>query len=656
MAETPEEQDSIATAPSAEVSPAGIALALGKSRHGAPLPPETAAFLLKQTELVDLQKEHLHEQRELVLSRLRWGRFSDRIKALLQVLTAVVGLLIAAGVGWMAWQAHEDRSLIVEAFSVPPDLAQQGLSGQAFASLLLDRLAEMDSKAPSVRAANSYTANWGEDAKVEIPETGVSIGELDRFLRRSLGQQTYVSGEVIRTAGGLTVSVRATGQPGVSVTGSDTDLDGVVRKAAEAVYGQTQPYRYSKYLEFQGRIDEALAVTRQLTQSTASPHERAWAFAQLEDLLQARGDLVGAAVAGRQAVRLNPDMALGYSNLADAEQFLGHDGAAVQAYARGLVVTPRSMSQMSPQAQVLITDRLAGPRYDLLGDVDDAEITWSHYLVRQDFQGYLKLIPALRSRAFSLAHDPSAARALRLQGVLSTDVALLGHLDLLQSPLMPEYEEAAAAEDWPRALGLLDGSISATQSMGPMGQVTRERFLLARRAFVLATLGRLPEAAAEIAATPLDCYICLRVRGQVAAAQGDRAGAARWFAQAVRQSPPLPQAEAEWARMLLDGGDNDGAIAELAQAHIKSPHFPDALELWGEALMRKGDLKAAIAKFTEADAHAPRWGRNHLRWGEALVRAGRPGEARAQFERANGMDLNADDRVALTALLLKTRA
>ena len=656
MAETPEEQESVATPSAAEASPAGIALALGKSRPGAPLPPETAAFLLKQTELVDLQKEHLHEQRELVLSRLRWGRFSDRIKAVLQVMTAVVGLLVAIGVVWMAWQAHEDRGLIVEAFSVPPDLAQQGLSGQAFASLLLDRLAEMDSKAPSVRAANSYTANWGEDAKVEIPETGISIGELDRFLRRSLGRQTYVSGEVIRTSGGLTVSVRATGQPGVSVTGDGADLDGVVRKAAEAIYGQTQPYRYSKYLEFQGRRDEALAVTRQLTQSTAPPHERAWAYAQLEDLLQSRGDLVGAAAAGRQAVRLNPDMALGYSNLADAEQFLGHDGAAVQAYSRGLVVTPRSMSQMSPAAQILIADRLGGPRQDLLGDVDGAETTWSHYLDRQDFQGYLKLIPALRSRARSLAHDPSGARALRLQGALSTDVALLGHLDLLQAPVMPEYEEAAAAEDWPRALAVLDGSTAATQTMGAMGEVVRERFIEARRAFVLARLGRLPEASVAIAATPLDCYFCLRVRGQVAAAQGDRAGAERWFSQAVRQSPQLPQAETDWARMLLDGGDTDGAIARLALAHAKSPHFPDALELWGEALMRKGDAKGAIAKFAEADAHAPRWGRNHLRWGRVLARLGRRDEARAQFGLAAGLDLDSGDRAALNTLLARLHA
>ncbi len=653
MAEIPEEQESVATPSAEQASPAGIALALGKSRPGSPLPAETAAFLKKQTELVELQKEHLHEQRELVLSRLRWGRFSDRIKALLQAMTAVVGLLVAIGIVWMAWQAHEDRSLIVEAFSVPPDLAQQGLSGQAFASLLLDRLAEMDSKAPSVRAANSYTANWGEDAKVEIPETGISIGELDRFLRRSLGRQTYVSGEVIRTAGGLTVSVRATGQPGVSVTGVDTDLDGVVRKAAEAVYGQTQPYRYSKYLEFQGRIDEALVVIRQLTQSTASAQERAWAFAQLEDLLQSRGDLVGAAAAGRQAVRLNPDMALGYSNLGDAEQFLGHDGLAVQTYARGLVVTPRSMSQMSPQAQILIADRLGGPRYDLMGDVDDAETTWSHYLDRQDFQGYLKLIPALRSRARALAHDPSGARALRLQGALSTDVALLGHLDLLQAPVMPEYEEAAAAEDWPRTLQVLDGSIAATQTMGPMGQVVRERFLLAHRALALARLGRLPEAAAEIAATPLDCYRCLQVRGQVAAAQGDRAGAAHWFSQAVRQSPQLPQAETEWARLLTEAGDIDGAIARLAQAHAKSPHFPDALELWGEALMRKGAFKGAVAKFTEADTHAPRWGRNHLRWGQALARLGRRDEARAQFGRANGLDLDPSDRTTLDALLAK---
>ena len=144
-----------------------------------------------------------------------------------------------------------------------------------------------------------------------------------------------------------------------------------------------------------------------------------------------------------------------------------------------------------------------------------------------------------------------------------------------------------------------------------------------------------------------DCYLCLRVRGQIAAAQQDWPGAARWFAQAARQAPALPLAYADWGEMLLARGDPDGAVAKLAIAHANGPQFADALELWGEALMRKGDYAGAVLKFTWADRLAPRWGRNHLRWGEAMARLGRADEAKAQWRTAAGLDLSIADRAEL---------
>ncbi len=59
-----------------------------------------ARIRVGQARLVGLQSEHLHEQRNLILFHLRRRRFSDRLKALLQVMTAPVGLAIAGGIRW----------------------------------------------------------------------------------------------------------------------------------------------------------------------------------------------------------------------------------------------------------------------------------------------------------------------------------------------------------------------------------------------------------------------------------------------------------------------------------------------------------------------------------------------------------------------------
>ena len=142
-----------------------------------------------------------------------------------------------------------------------------------------------------------------------------------------------------------------------------------------------------------------------------------------------------------------------------------------------------------------------------------------------------------------------------------------------------------------------------------------------------AHLGRLDQAKALAAATPLDCYRCLVTRGEIATLEGDGAAADQWWAELERQTQPRALGPTEWARSLLVRGDLDGAIVHAKRAHQFSPRYADPLALWGEALLRKGDLAGAIAKFSQADASAPRWGRNHLLWGEALMLSGRYREA-----------------------------
>jgi predicted Zn-dependent protease len=159
------------------------------------------------------------------------------------------------------------------------------------------------------------------------------------------------------------------------------------------------------------------------------------------------------------------------------------------------------------------------------------------------------------------------------------------------------------------------------------------------------------EARALIERTPVTCYLCVRMRGAIAAVAGDAASADRWYAEALRQGPSLPFAEAEWAQALLARGDTAGAIAKATAANRKGPHFADPLQVWGEALLKKGDAKGAAAKFAEADKYAPRWGRNHLLWGESLAATGKTAEANVQWRIASGLDLTPDERARLATHL-----
>lgn len=148
-----------------------------------------------------------------------------------------------------------------------------------------------------------------------------------------------------------------------------------------------------------------------------------------------------------------------------------------------------------------------------------------------------------------------------------------------------------------------------------------------------------------------DCYDCLRGLALGAEVLGNRVQADRWYAEAVRQGPSLPQAENEWGRQRLARGDVAGALSLAETAHRKSPYYADALELWGEALSARRDYSGAAAKFAEAARLTPYWGRLHLEWGKALLLSGRTAEARREFGIASGLDLTAAARTELGAWL-----
>ena len=290
MAERIEDPEGGVEAGVEPVSPAAaIAIGVGKGRSRERPDPEFDAFLRDQRRLIDLQMEHLHEQRELQLAHLRVRRWKDRMSLALQVLGVIVGAAIVVALGVMVWQAHEDHGLVIEAFSVPPDLAAKGLTGEVVAGQLLDNLSDMQGETNSSRPARSYQNNWGDDLKLEIPETGVSLSELNRWLRRWLGSQTRVTGEVHRTAGGLTVSVRAGQDGGASFSGPEADLDMLMQRAAETVYRRTQPYRYGIWLLTHGHEADALPILTALANGPDG-EDQLWAEGLVARNQYANGD------------------------------------------------------------------------------------------------------------------------------------------------------------------------------------------------------------------------------------------------------------------------------------------------------------------------------------------------------------------------------
>ncbi|HEX4098295.1 MAG TPA: tetratricopeptide repeat protein, partial [Caulobacteraceae bacterium] len=619
------------------ISPsAAMAIGVRKGRGRERADPEFDAFLRDQRRLISLQTEHLHEQRQVMLLRMKLGSWKDRVTLALQGLTAVVGLAVAAAVAAMAWQAHEDHGLSIAPFSVPPDFAARGLTGQVVAARVLDRLSELQNQTRSVRPASTYADDWGDDIKVEIPETGVSIGELNRYLREWLGQETRISGEVVRTPTGLSVTARAGTQPGKSFPGSEADIDALINQAAEGVYASTQPYRYAVYLTSHGRAAEGLAAIQGLARHGPA-EDQPWAYSEWSSALLQRGDFEGAAdvvrEGQRRGLRLYDSGAL--NNLSIAENALSRfDGLAVARQVRAeLNRTGRGFDRLPREAALRNIEGVIDTR---LGDFRSATALFGQHpdLEIEGREGAVQ-VTSMLARDFISDHDVSTG--LRLSSPSSAGV--LSGLGLSFVTDADRMRAAVALGDWPQLVALGE-KVFAAGAADPRTRQVAFRDAAAGLVLGYAHVGRLADAQAMLDKAPLDCEDCLWVRGAVAEMAGDSAAADRWFADLDRADPDPPMWDAEWGAALLARGDADAAIAKLEAAHRKGPHFADPLETWGEALMAKGDYAGAVSKFADADKDAPRWGRNHLMWGEALMLSGRYREARGQFEAAAGMDLS----------------
>jgi tetratricopeptide (TPR) repeat protein len=203
----------------------------------------------------------------------------------------------------------------------------------------------------------------------------------------------------------------------------------------------------------------------------------------------------------------------------------------------------------------------------------------------------------------------------------------------------PGYTRAAMAGDWAGARRDLLNVLATPPARRIYSQVLDHQQIWPWLALADAHVGRSADAWSLIGATPLDCYDCTRIRGQIDATQHNWSGAAYWFAQAVHQAPDIPFAYSDWGAMLMAKDDFDGAIAEFALASEHGPHFADPLEMWGEALIAKNRSDLALAKFADADKYAPKWGRLHLKWGEALLWSGDSAGAQKQFAIASRLDL-----------------
>ncbi len=466
-----------------------------------------------------------------------------------------------------------------------------------------------------------------------------------------LGQQTTIGGELYRTPDGLSLIARTGTATATPQTGADERaLDAMIQAAAEQVYAATQPYRYAVYLGRRGDEEgnrRSEAALRALTRSSDRA-DQMWGFTALNLQLQQKGDLTGAIEAANAALAIEPKFNLAYANRGGARTGLGHAEAAHQdnlmAY-RTLRSDGRRF--MKEEGLAFSTfNYLAITRADLGDYAGTIEPTTRGLTLRPDDAGLISLLGSSRAAMYEV----TAARAeFNRFPPMPADADAAIQAQYAETDAQIAALLAVSMEDWDEVVRQIDRLDLSGRT--PAQQARDRIFLYPGLALALALSRDTARAKTVIAQTPTDCYYCVITRGLVAEASGDRAGADRWFVEAIRQGPSLPFALQERGRARLARGDLTGAVADFRESARRGPGWADPLKYWGDALTLQGDPAGAVRKYRTAAERAPRWGALHLAWGRALAAQGQTAAAREKYRRASRLDLSAADRAAVTRLL-----
>ncbi|MET0272115.1 MAG: hypothetical protein ABW360_03910 [Phenylobacterium sp.] len=560
--------------------------------------PDGREVLRRQALLLDLEIANFIEKHRMTIRQGGIRRFSDRLKIATQAFAVLSGLAIAVALGSMVLAAVRSQAVVVDSFDSPPALAERGLTGTVVAGRVLDQLTSLKAATRTAAARRKTTNAWSQDIKVQVPQTGISLGEIDRLLRARLGRDTHIGGDLVQEQDGrISLTVRGDDILPKTFAGPPTDLDKLAQSAAEYIYGGSEPVLFASYLSQRRRPQEALAFMAQ-AYPTLEPADRPDMLNVWGLTLHAMGRSAEAVTRFRQVLQIDPRMWKAWANLTRSVWDVEGPEAA---YRSGQAMM--AQNARAPAGEKMPV-RYGASYYPLVQDwssvvaahtQDDASASGP---TTTEANGPLIAHAEARRHNWAdaeralLASEPGDRTRLTSLGVRAQRALELGDGPRAVA-LMETYAREFAKQYWPDpALGL---------------------------AYLAA--GRLKEARAALDTFPDDDEI-LSYRAELAAAEGDWPAAQAAHAKAVAFAPSLPYAYHRWGLALMRHGDLAGAEAKLAIAHRQGPRWADPLKAQGDLMAARGRWAEALKLYAQAEPLAPRWEALHREWAVALKASG----------------------------------
>ena len=596
-----EEQEAAET--TARADDVATAVMMDAARFDHELSRKAGEYLDEQRALVRLQVHHFDEERRLAIEAAKRKRFSDHLRMSFQMFLALLGAAIGIAAIFMVHEAVTSRSVVIDPFDTPHALVERGITGKTVSAGLLDVLSKIQAASRATVASRAMSNAWTNDIAIEVPETGLSIGQIERTLKERFGHDQHIDGDLVQTENGsLALTVRGNGILAKTFNDDTRDLDKLLVEAGEYVYSQSQPGIWMAYLINNNRADDAIRFAQTAyagTEASEKPYMlQSWALGILT-----KGDAGAARHALpllREALRLKPDFWSGYVTLMSGLESVGDEEGAIRVEEQMKQIAGGRPGS-APEAAYL--------NYEWLTMDSQSVHAWlvanmeSHGGVGTQISGF-GAENLLAAQTETQLHDVDGAE-LRIN---ATQV---------DEKNVPDVSAAAwasallAEEEGDLNTAVREWDIFASTYANPTVATLNPQFMCFAAPSYEKT-GQSAKADAALDAplkvtgysTFVDCY---RFKGDVLELRGDWAGAQSWYAKAVKLVPSLPSSYYSWGLALLKHGDLSGAAEQFKLANQKGPHWADPLKAWGDVLLKQGHQSEALEKYREAVKYAPKW-------------------------------------------------
>ena len=496
--------------------------------------------------------------------------------------------------------------LIIDPFTVPKSFEEAGLTPEVMANRIGDMLRQMETATDSSMKKDTLAAfrDEGSPPDVEIPGTKLGLKTVVDITRSVFAiYPKHISGDIVVRADLLakteplpanqqaTVTVYlARGRnrnAAVSIDVAADDVGMLVRRAAETVLEQVNPYVFASYLEDRRDYRRAVEIAGAIAQDPSEdlPHKAAALslWGGVLDDQKKYGEAIGKF---QKAVELDPKLGFTYNNWGVALNGLRKYDEAIARFRKALELDPK---------------RAAYP-----------------------YSGW--------------------GEALRKQGKYDEAIAMFRKaLDL-------DPKHKSAYDNWGNALwdqGKYDEAIARYQKAVELDPKDSEAYNNWGEA--LRSQGKFDEAVAKyqkaIEFDPKNA-IAYNNWGEALRSQAKYSEALAKYQQAIELDPGIALAYNNWGVLLNAQKKYDEAIARYQKAIELDPGIADAYGNWGAALFAQMKYDEAVGKFRKALELDPKSESAYSNLGTMFFVQKRYDQAIANFQKA--IDLDPKDALVYT--------